>query len=239
MFIIAFVIISLINVKNPLRTILYLIGITLFVIVFNWAIQNVEALSSFGAWNRPELYGPDGEATKFKLSGIRTVLAYMHSPVNWLLGLGPGHTIGRLGGWMLRDYSSLLSPLGATRVPYGETVPVSTVVWDYLASSWLANSTSLFSPFFGWAGIWGDFGFLGLGAYLYLCSIVWRRVCPDDLPKYFMLTVFVCGLIFTQMEEPAYMLYIATVIGMHWQEHQSNKKKYEASLQQSLPISTE
>jgi hypothetical protein len=239
MFIVGFIIISLINIKNPLRTILYLIGITIFIIVFSWAIQNIEALSAFNTWNRPEMYGPDGEATKLKLSGIRIVLTYFHSPVNWLLGLGPGHTIGRLGGWMLRDYSSLLSPLGATRVPFGETVPVSELVWAYMASSWLANGSSMFAPFIGWAAIWGDFGFLGLGAYLYLCSIVWRRICPDDLPKYFMLTVFVCGLIFTQMEEPAYMLYIATVIGLRWQEHESNKKKYEESIQQSLPISTE
>lgn len=96
----------------------------------------------------------------------------------------------------------------------------------------------MFAPFVGWAGIWGDFGFLGLGSYLYLCSIVWRRVCVDDLPRYYMLTVLVCGLIFTQMEEPAYMLYIASLIGLRWQEHQSNKKKYEESLQQSLPDST-
>jgi hypothetical protein len=238
LFVVGFVILTLTNFKNPGKTILYIIGAVVFCIVFFWAIYNIPALSAFTVWIRPDMYGSDGEATKLKLSGIRITLTYFRSPVNWLLGLGPGHTIGRLGGWMLRDYSALLAPLGATRVPFGETTPVSEKVWAYVASSWLAEASSMFAPFVGWAGIWGDFGFLGLGAYLYLCSIVWRRVCVDDLPRYYMLTVLVCGLIFTQMEEPAYMLYIASLIGLHWQEHQSNKKKYEESLQQSLPDST-
>ncbi|NEO36534.1 MAG: hypothetical protein F6J90_09445 [Moorea sp. SIOASIH] len=54
-----------------------------------------------------------------KFSGIRIILSYHHSPWNWVFGLGLGHTIGRLGGWMIRDYSGLLSPLGSTSVPVG------------------------------------------------------------------------------------------------------------------------
>ncbi|AFY76767.1 MAG: hypothetical protein IGR93_12645 [Hydrococcus sp. C42_A2020_068] len=225
-FALAFLILAIANVEQIGKALLYIIGIILFIVVFLWAVQNIEALSGFTTWARPEMYGPDGEATKLKLTGIRTIVSYFRSPVNWLFGLGPGHTVSRMGGWMLRDYSSLLSPLGATRVPIGETVPVSEIVWKDVAESWLANGSSFFAPFWGWAGIWGDFGFIGLGAYLYLCSIVWRRLCLDDLPKYFMLTVFVCGLIFTQMEEPAYMLYIASLIGLRWQEHQINKRIY-------------
>ncbi|MGQ4647523.1 hypothetical protein [Lyngbya aestuarii] len=229
MFLLAFIILTFSNIKNIGKTIMYLTGTVIFVVVFTWAVQNIEALGAFATWARPEMYGPEGEATLLKSSGIRIITTYFHSPVNWWLGLGPGHTIGRLGGWMIRDYSSLLSPLGATNVPFGETVPVSDRVWAYVASSWLAEGSSMFAPFFGWAGIWGDFGFLGLGSYLYLCSIVWRRLCLDEMPKFIMLTVLVCGFIFTQMEEPAYMLYIASVIGMRWQEHQADRKKYEIS----------
>ncbi|HAJ61309.1 MAG TPA: hypothetical protein DCP31_20310 [Cyanobacteria bacterium UBA8543] len=229
MFVVGFVILVLTNVKDVVKTIMYLMGTVVFIIVFTWAIYNIPALGAFTVWIRPEIYGPDGEATKFKLSGIITTLSYFRSPVNWLLGLGPGHTIGRLGGWMLKDYGSLLMPLGATRVPTGANIPVSDLVWAYMASSWLAEASSMFAPFFGWAAIWGDFGFLGLASYLYLCSVVWRRVCVDQLSKYLMLTVFVCGLVFTQMEEPAYMLYIATLIGLRWQEDQ--KEKHEKALQ--------
>jgi hypothetical protein len=222
-FIVAFIILALINLKNIGKALLCLIGIIIFITLFIWAVQNIPELGAFATWARPEIYGPDGEATKVKFLGINTIISYFRSPVNWLLGLGPGHTISRMGGWMLRDYSSLLSPLGATRVPLYETVPVSDIVWKDLASSWLAEGSSFFAPFWGWAGIWGDFGFLGLGAYIYLWSIVWRRLCRNDLPKFFVLTVFVCGLIFTQMEEPAYMLYIASIIGLNWQEYQTNK----------------
>ena len=81
----------------------------------------------------------------------------------------------------------------------------------------------MFSPFFGWAGIWGNIGFLGVGAYLYLASIVWRRLCYDKLSKFLMLNVFVHGFIFSQMEEPGYMLFVAALIALQWQERRLNK----------------
>lgn len=207
-FLVAFVLLSLVNLKELGKVFLYVTAIVVFMMAFIWAMENLEAFSAFQTWIRPEIYGSDGEATKLKFSGIRIILSHYDSPLNWLLGLGPGHTIGRLGGWMLKDYSNLLSPLGATRSP------VSDAVWVATAKSWLGTQSSMFSPFFGWAAIWGDLGFLGLGAYLYLCSIVWRRLCLRDLSKFLMLTVLVCGFIFTQMEEPGYMLFIACLIGL-------------------------
>ena len=78
----------------------------------------------------------------------------------------------------------------------------------------------MFLPFFGWAGIWGDLGFLGLGAYLYVASIVWRKICWNNMSRFLLLNVFSFGLIFTQMEEPGFMLFIAALIGLQWQESQ-------------------
>ena len=75
---------------------------------------------------------------------------------------------------MAKDYIKLLAPVEGTVYPVGQAV------WQCVALSWLANGTSLFSPFFGWAGIWGDLGFLGLGTYLYLSYLVWHRLCRDD-----------------------------------------------------------
>jgi hypothetical protein len=218
-FIVGFAIQSLTK-KNLGKVLLYVFGLIIFVSAFTWAIYNVEAFAAFGTWIRPEIYGPNGEATKVKFAGIRVILEHHSSPLHTWLGLGPGHSIGRLGGWMLRDYGSLLNPLGAT------STTVGAETWVIMGASWLAEGTSLFSPFWGWAAIWGDLGFLGLAAYLFLCAIVWCRVCANDICKLLMLTVMAHGFIFTQMEEPGYMLFVAVLIGMNWQ-----KQRVEARTQ--------
>jgi len=211
-FIFAYVILYFVNVKDIKKTLMYLIiGIICFS-VFYWAIYNIEALSAYTVWIRPEIYGPNGEATRLKFATFRLVPQYFQSPLNWLLGLGPGHTVGRLGGWMLETYWNLLAPLGAT------VHPVSKEIWRVVAASWLGDQSSLFSPLFGWAGIWGDLGFLGLGSYFYMAYLVWRYVCVADIAKYLMLTVFVFGLIFSQLEEPGYTLFVASMIGLSWQD---------------------
>ncbi len=210
--IVGLILLRLSKVQEFGKLLAYMLGITLFIVGFWWAIYNIESLSAFTAWNRPELYGPDGEAPRLKFTGIYLTLDQFTSPLDWWLGLGPGHTIDRLGGWMLQDYSALLTPLGATSTTIG---PQTRHAMDI---SWLMSS--FFSPFWGWAAIWCDLGLLGLGAYLYICSIIWRR-CTHDVSRFLMLTVAVHGFIFTQMQEPGYMLYIAALIGIIW--HQSKE----------------
>ena len=207
----------ILNVKDIKKTLQYIILAIVTLFILAWCIQNLELFRAFNTWIRPEIYGPDGEATLLKTASIRIIISYFKSPLNWLLGLGPGHTVGRLGGWMLPGYGNLLNPLGAT------IHPVSQQGWDAVEASWLGTSSSMFSPFFGWAGIWGNIGFLGLGAYLYLASVVWRRLCFDNLSKFLMLNIFVHGLIFSQMEEPGYMLFVAALIALQWQERRINK----------------
>ena len=114
---------------------------------------------------------------------------------------------------MLREYRTLLEPLGST------THPASSQVWQATGASWLGDQSSMFSPFFGWAAIWGDLGWLGLFSFMAIWFVVWQRLCFDDLSRFLVLTVLVFGLIFTQMEEPGYMLYVALLIGLRWQEH--------------------
>lgn len=218
-FIFAYVLLYLLNVKDVGKTITYLTLGAILLGVFYWAIYNIEALHPFTVWIRPEIYGPDGEATRLKFATFRIVPTYFDSPLNWLFGLGPGHTVGRLGGWMLEIYWNLLAPLGATKHP------ASTDVWRAVADSWLGDQSSLFSPLFGWAGIWGDLGLLGLGAYFYMAFLVWHYVCVIDLSKYLMLTVFVFGLVFSQLEEPGYTLFVASMIGLGWQDHNAQQKK--------------
>ncbi|MBC7969794.1 MAG: hypothetical protein H7Z11_06655, partial [Verrucomicrobia bacterium] len=151
-FIVGYVLLYLINIKDLGKTLMYLILGVVFLSGFLWACYNIEALQPYTVWIRPEIYGSDGEATLLKFATFRLVPQHFHSPLNWLLGLGPGHTVGRLGGWMLETYWNLLAPLGATMHP------VSKEIWRTVAASWLGDQSSMFSPLFGWAGIWGDLG---------------------------------------------------------------------------------
>jgi hypothetical protein len=217
-YVVAWVLLIMVNSKNVGKTIKLVIGIVVSGYAFLWCVYNLEAFVGFTAWARPELYGPDGEAWYAKFYGILAILAYMHSPLNWLLGLGPGHTISRLGGWFIKDYWSLLGPLGAT------THPVTTEVLDFTRSYWLVYSSSFFSPIFGWSGLWGDLGLLGLGAYLFLAYLVWQHFGLDDSLKVTLLAVLVLGFIFTQLEEPGFMLSIAFMLGLPWQERQLRKQ---------------
>lgn len=212
-FIVGYILLYLINFKDPIKSILYLITGLIFISFFYWAIYNIPYLGGFTVWIRPEIYGPDGEATRLKFAAFRIVPEYFHSQFNWFLGLGPGHTVGRLGGWMFDTYWNLLSPLGATKSE------ASLAVWAAVTKSWLGTQSSMFSPLFGWAGIWGDLGILGLFSYFYLGFLVWKYIATDNLSKYLLLTIFVFGCIFSQLEEPGYMLFVFGLIGLKWHEN--------------------
>ena len=208
--ILAWIILIFTNFRNLQTTLKYTITAIVIILFLAWCIQNLPMFRAFNTWIRPGYYGTDGIATQLKIYAFHAIHSYYESPWNWLLGLGPGHTVGRLGGWMLQKYDYLLLPLGAT------VHPVSTEVFDYWRSTWL--DSSFFSPLFGWVAIWGDFGFLGLFAYLYLSFLVWTRLCLDDFSRFLLLTVMIHGFIFTQMEDPGYMLSVTCLIGLRWQD---------------------
>lgn len=217
-YLVAWVLLIVLNSKNIAKTIKLLISIVLFSCVFFWCVNNLEAFAAFAAWARPELYGPDGEAWYAKFYSVRSILSQYQSPLNWLLGLGPGHTVSRLGAWFIKDYWFILGPLGATSNPIGQEAI------DFIHSFWLCYSSSLFSPLFGWAGVWGDLGLLGLGAYLFLGYLVWQYFGLNDSLKITVLCILVLGFIFTQMEEPGYMLTVVLILGLSWQERQLKKQ---------------
>lgn len=220
-FLVSWVILILLRSSNIKTTLQYVIAAVIVIYAFYWCVQNLAAFAAFKTWIRPEIYGPDGDATVLKTAPFHIIPSYYTSFLNWFLGLGPGHTVGRLGGWMIKDYGSLLNPLGAT------SHPASEAVW----ATWRGNylDSSFFSPLWGWAGIWGDLGFCGLGAYLYIGFIVWRKLCLDDFSRVIVLTIIVNGFIFTQLEEPAYMLAMAALIGLRWHELYSQRQmqKYQ------------
>ncbi|WP_414622895.1 hypothetical protein [Calothrix sp. CCY 0018] len=210
----------LVKSKDVRKFLSYLIPLVLIVAVFFWAVKNLnlEFLSPYRNWLDRDIWGIDGEAAQIKFAAFRLIPSYYETLLNWFLGLGPGHSASRLGGWVLRDYASMLTPLGAT------THPVTADIWRAIYASYLPQESTVYFPLFTWAGIWGDLGFLGLGAYLYVCSIVWRRICVNDYSKFLLLSTAIFGLILTQMEEPGHMLTVACLLGLQWHETQAKKR---------------
>jgi hypothetical protein len=211
----AWFLVVLTKVQDLRKTLLYLTCIGLAIAAFWWAAYNLEAFQVYAQWfSRDDINNSgSGGGLDVKTEGIRRVLSYYHSPLNMLFGLGPGHTIGRLGGWTINDMWGILAPLGATKHPlYDE-------MWRFINSNWIALSTTLYVPLFSWAGIWGDQGWLGVAAYSYLAFLVWNYFCIDDYCRFLVLTVFVYGFFLTQVEEPGFMLTMAILIGLRWQEH--------------------
>lgn len=221
------------KVKKPIKILLYVIPIVLIIAIFYWALvyTDLEFLGPYRNFTTARadqnLYGSDGEATLLKSAALRIIPSYYTTPLNWFFGLGPGHTATRLGGWFLRDpaYQKLLMPFGAT------IHPASNAFWQLIEGpdGWLARESTMWFPMFTWVGIWGDLGFVGLGAYLYLGSIVWHRICVDDFCKFLLLSTAVLGFILTQMEEPGQMLTIACFLGLRWHEERERRLSIRSS----------
>lgn len=138
-----------------------------------------------------------------------------HDTPQLLLGLGPGHTIGRLG-WLLPDYAHALLPLGATTSPTTQLIILANN--DNWVSS-VQHGSSMWSMLFSWAGILGDLGLAGAAVYALLWLCVIATICTTDLARFLVLSTLALGCIFAWLEEPAYTLFVAALIGLHWQEH--------------------
>lgn len=153
-----------------------------------------------------------------KLSAVPILVSHFDTEVQWAVGVGPGHSVGRLG-LLLPNYADVLEPLDAT------THPATQAVVSAKQSHWISRSgtgSSIWSPTFSYAGIWGDLGIVGLLIYLGLWGLTWRHLCPDDLSRFLLLTVLVFGGVFAWLEEPGYMLVVASLIGLRHQERNAS-----------------
>ena len=215
-FLVALVVLILTKINNFSELLRYFLIASAVGFLVIWAAKIVFS-GSFNYWGNPNKFIP---AFEVKVSVFFLISSYYHSLLNWLFGLGPGHTIGRLGS-LIPDYIEYLKPLGVT------SSPVTEAIFAVNNTNSLTNAktgSSMFALTFSWAGIWGDLGFLGLGAYLYLWFLVWRQVCLDNLSKFFLITVWIFGVIFSWMEEPGYMLFVVSLIGLEWQGRQIKQK---------------
>ena len=220
---IAWVLLIVFNVRDIGKTIKLLIAMTVTSLTFLWCVNNLPLFAAFTAWSRPELYGQNGDAWFTKFYSIRAILGEFSSAGNWLFGLGPGHGVTRLGAWFMQDYRAILEPLGAT------TTSIGFESREFINTFWLTKGSSLFSPIFSWVGIWGDLGFVGLSAYLYLAYLVWRNLAIDNSLKITMLSMVAIGCIFTQLEEPGYMLSFALLLGLAWQKKRLKLEQNEST----------
>ena len=150
-----------------------------------------------------------------KASIAPLLASHCDSPANWLLGLGPGHTVGRLGSSLL-EYRPLLEPLGATLSPITREA-IRLRESSEFSSTHSHTGSSVWSPLFFWAGLIGDLGLLGWAVYLALWTIVWRSICRTALSQLLVLSMFVLGIIFAWLEEPGYMLFNVAIIALEWQ----------------------
>lgn len=148
-----------------------------------------------------------------KVSVFSTIWSFNESMLNAVFGLGPGHTIGRLAE-MLPKYWDTLVGLGATRTA------ITNLIVFADSSYWLSSAgtgSSLFSLRYSWPGLWGDLGIAGVVSYLALWWLVWKRICRDLVSKFFVCNVLVFGIVFSWLEEPGYMGFVAILIGLRWQ----------------------
>jgi hypothetical protein len=215
---VAWLLLILLTSKNFLTTLKLAIGLTLVIFIGVWCATNLPEFKGYTSWARPQLYAADGEAWYAKFYSIRLILTHYQSPFNWLLGLGPGHTVSRLGGWFIRDYAAILGPLGSTTTSIGQDTA------NFSSKFWLTLGSTMFSPFWGWVGIWGDLGLAGLGSYIYLGYLTWKHFGWNNTLQLNILNVLILGFVFTQMEEPGYMISIAFILGLSSQEQRLQKQ---------------
>ncbi|QUY44832.1 hypothetical protein [Acaryochloris marina] len=213
-------ILLLTRLKNLFELVFHIVFIIVLTFIVAWILLNIniELLEPYQNWINRDIWGFDGLAIWTKFSAFRIIPRYFVSSLNWLFGLGPGHTVTRLGGWVMRDYATLLLPLGAT------THAATKDVWAIVDISYLPRESTIYFPLFTWAGIWGDIGVVGFFSYIYLCSIVWRKICVDEFGRFLLISSAILGCILTQIEEPAHMVTLACLLGMRWHEEKEKKK---------------
>jgi len=209
---VSLLILALLTWRHVGSTLRYVAFLSVAVVIVGWLASTIVPQLTIWADTDKIQAGLEQKLTVFPL-----IASFYDSPLNWLFGMGPGHTVGRLG-LLFPDYYDYLRPLGAT------TSPITQAVWAANQSDLLSNSqtgSSLWALMFSWAGIWGDLGLLGLGTYLYLWWVVWRNFCWTDLSKYLLIVVLVFGAMFDWLEEPAFMLFVVSLVGLEWQENRS------------------
>jgi hypothetical protein len=149
------------------------------------------------------LAGLGGKVLSYKTISSRM----LGSPAAPLLGLGPGHSVSR---------AALAAQEGYIRsLPRGLVdLQVSPVTADILSSTegvYLFASSSVWSGISSWLGLFGDFGLLGVGIYVWMLWILWKAFGRVRSPwaytgKAVLVMGVVLGAVFSWLEMPEFTL---------------------------------
>jgi len=201
---------------SKLMSVLHKVGIILLGVFFTLLL--VLYVPGFSAWMDIDVII---EGATQKISVISIAISYFDSSVGWLLGVGPGHSISRLG-WLIPEYYHVLEPIGVTYHDASEAIIFAN------QNHWMSNSitgSSLFSLFFSFAGVWGDLGGGGLTFYLASWGYVWKYYAGEGLGRLLLIAIFIFGWVFAYLEEPGFTMFICTVIILMFQEELLAKKE--------------
>src|ERR1700744_2042393 len=93
-----------------------------------------------------------------KITGVRILTNYMsRRPGAWLLGVGPGNSVSRIGLMVTEE------PFRSLRWSQS---PITADMTAISKTNYLWNSSSVWSSVSSWLGLFGDLGPIGLLAYL-------------------------------------------------------------------------
>ena len=219
-FIIGFMLFAFSKINT--KTLIYILFGVFLLLGFFWALENIAFFEPYAIWiDITELTSFDSEFYRAKFMAFQKVPEYYDSFMGYVVGLGPGHGVSRLGGWMMEKYSDLLDPLGATH-PFLE---MNTEIMTAAAGeSRNVIGTAMYGPLFSWAGLWSDLGIAGVVSYGLIWLTVWKCYCLHDFSRLLVMATVTTGIFPGYLEEPGSLLFTTFVIGLWWHEQRLKSK---------------
>ena len=210
-----FYLIKFFKIKNItyILKILFNTGLMIILIYILYSINKVY-FSPYFSKNIDEIK----EGLNLKFSIFELFRYYHYSYLNNFFGLGPGQTTSRLA-IMIPDYQNFLF--------FNFSInELTNKIWIFQQSNYItATSTgsSLFAPFFFWGGIYGDIGSVGVLIYL----ILWQQILKlneyDEYSIFLVILVLLKGIVFNWPEEPAFILFIVSLLAIRFYEIKNSK----------------
>ncbi len=226
-----FVIPVLSDAKQNIAAFLPVLGLLLLTFQARWAAliaaMPVIALTLFIAFTTYEpLQAITSSSSvqrgiRAKTQGVRIVADRLsESPAGWPFGLGPGNSVSRVALMGMDRYLKPDSPVALLGLGLA---PTTQQIWKMGAEAsqgWLFSGSSVWTGISSWTALLGDLGLIGLGLYLWMSWTLWRhlqtirRRWQTAAAKSGLLMASLLGVIYSWLEEPAFTLLAALVVGL-------------------------
>lgn len=189
--------------KSLFKIIFYFLLLYLFILIIIYFVQDTQIYKiRFSEGN----FIPYINALIYKYKTFHFISEEFQNFYNYLIGLGPGHSISRLS-LMSQEYDFL-------NFTYSEII---NKIFYLQQSEYLNNKytgSSFFSLFYFAVGIYGDLGLIGTVLYY----LFWLNIFLMSKNNYkislLILNIIILSLIFQWLEEPAFINYVAFFIGL-------------------------